>query len=76
MHHPVLLTIVPETAKADLNKIKSYIKRSGRVPKGCELIRGELKFSISINNHKEIEVNGKKETGTGHKQVNKLSVVI
>jgi len=71
-----VLTIVPETAKADMNKIKALIKRSGRVPKGCELILGEVKFSYSINNHKEEEINGTKETGTGSKQGNKLRVVV
>ena len=71
------LMIVPETAKADLNKIKNFIKRSGRTPKGCEVIPGEVKFSYSINNHKEIEVNGtKKEIRTGSEQKNKLRVVI
>jgi len=71
-----MLTIVPETAKADLNKIKSFIKRSGRVPNGCELIPGEIKFSYSINNHKETEINGTKEIRTGSEQKSKLSVVI
>jgi arginine deiminase len=33
-----ILAIIPETAKADLNKIKAFIKRSGRTPKGCELV--------------------------------------
>ena len=71
------LMIIPETAKADLNKIKAFIKRSGRTPKGCEITTGEVKFSYSINNHKEIEVNGtKKEIRTGSEQKNKLSVVI
>jgi len=71
-----MLTIVPETAKADLNKIKAFIKRTGRIPQGCEEFPGEIKFSYKINNHKEAEVNGTKETGTGSKQTNPLSVVI
>ena len=71
-----VLTIVPESAKADLNKIKSFIKRTGRIPQGCEMIPGGIKFSYKINNHKEAEVNGTKETGTGSKQINPLSVVI
>ena len=70
------LMIVPETAKADLNKIKAFIKRSGRTPDGCEVIPGEIKFSYSINNNKEIGVNGTKETGAGGKQASKLSVVV
>ena len=71
-----MLSIIPETAKADLNKIKTYIKRSGRTPKGCEVIPGEVKFSYSINNHKEIEINGKKETGAQAERKDKLRVVI
>jgi hypothetical protein len=71
-----MLSIIPETAKADLNKIKAFIKRSGRTPEGCEVIPGEVKFSYSINNHKEIEINGKKETGAQAEQKDKLRVVI
>ena len=71
-----MLSIIPETAKADLNKIKAFIKRSGRTPKGCEIIRGEVKFSYKINNHKEIIVNGKKETGAKAERKDKLRVVI
>ena len=71
-----MLTIVPETAKADLNKIRAFIKHTGRIPQGCELTPGETKFSYKINNHKEAELNGTKETGTGRKQINPLSVVI
>lgn len=71
-----MLSIIPETAKPDLNKIKAFIKRSGKTPKGCELIRGEVKFSYSINNHKEIIVNGKKETGAKAERKDKLRVVI
>jgi hypothetical protein len=70
-----MLSIIPETAKADLNKIKAFIKRSGRTPKGCEVIPGEVKFSYSINNHKEKE-NGKKETGSKAERKNDLRVVI
>jgi hypothetical protein len=71
-----MLSIIPETAKADLNKIKAFIKRSGRTPKGCEIIAGELKFSYSINNHKEIEADGKKEVGAETKRKDNLRVVI
>jgi hypothetical protein len=71
-----MLSIIPETAKADLNKIKAFIRRSGRTPKGCEVIQGEVKFSYSINNHKEIEADGKKETGVETKRKDNLRVVI
>ena len=70
------LMIVPETAKADLNKIKAFIKISGRTPDGCEVIPGEIKFSYSINNNKEIEVNGKKKIGAEAERKDKLRVVI
>jgi hypothetical protein len=59
-----------------LNKIKAFIKRSGRTPKGCEILPGEIKFSYSINNHKEIEADGKKETGSKAERNNDLRVVI
>jgi len=71
-----MLTIVPESAKADLNKIRTFIKHTGRIPQGCELIRGEIKFSYNINNHKEAEVNGTKETGITNKPIPKAAVVI
>ncbi len=72
-----MLSIIPETAKADLNKIKNFVKRSGRTPKGCEILKGEIKFSYSINNHKEEEVNGtKKEAGAETKRKDNLRVVI
>jgi hypothetical protein len=71
-----MLAIVPESAKADLSKIKAFIKRSGRVPQGCEMIPGGIKFSYSINKHKETEINGTKETGTANKPIPKSAVVI
>ena len=71
-----MLAIIPETAKADLSKIKAFIKHTGRVPQGCELIPGETKFSYKINNHKEAEVNGTKETRTTNKPIPKAAVVI
>jgi hypothetical protein len=71
-----VLTIVPESAKADLSKIKAFIKRTGRIPQGCEVIPGDVKFSYSINNHKETEINGTKETGTTNKPIPKSAVVI
>jgi hypothetical protein len=71
-----MLTIVPESAKADLSKIKAFIKRSGRIPQGCEMIPGSIKFSYNINNHKEAEVNGTKETRITNKPIPKAAVVI
>ena len=71
-----ILTIVPETAKADLNKIKAFIKQTGRIPQGCEEFPGEIKFSYKINNQKEAEINGKKETRITNKPFSKVAVVI
>jgi hypothetical protein len=69
-----LLNIIPETAKPDLLKIKAFIKRSGRIPDGVEVINGDEKFSYTIK--KENGNNGKKETGTTDKFTNKAAVVV
>jgi len=71
---PNMLTIVPETAKADLSKIKSFIKRSGRVPQGCEIIPGEIKFSYTIK--KENGNNGKEKVGAGSEQTSKVQFTV
>ncbi len=46
-----LLTKVPESYKPNLSKIKSYIKFSGRVPKGISQIPGYEDFKLTINNN-------------------------
>jgi len=48
------LNIIPETAKPDLLKIKAWIKRTGRVPDGVEVINGDEKFSYTIKRRMEI----------------------
>ena len=48
-----MIRIEPEQIKPDLNKIKSYIKEKGRVPKGVTLIEGNQEFSYKLNNRKE-----------------------
>ncbi len=63
---------ITETVKPDLLKIKSWIKKTGRVPIGVKVSPQEEKFSYTINRNND----GKKETGTGDKLSNKLSVVI
>ena len=45
-----VITIVPETIKPDLTKIKSYIKISGRVPQGVSVLEGKDEFKLTINN--------------------------
>ena len=67
-----MLSIVPETAKPDLLKIRAWIKKSGRVPKGVEKTAQPEKFSYTIKRNG----NGKKETGTANQFTNKAAVVI
>ena len=67
-----LLNIIPETAKPDLLKIRSFIKKTGRVPDGIEILNGEEKFSYTIKRNN----NGKKETGTADKLPSKSAVVV
>lgn len=43
-----VLNIIPESIKPDLLKIKAWIKRTGRIPDGVEVINGEEKFSYTI----------------------------
>ena len=52
-----LLNIIPETAKPDLLKIRSFIKKTGRVPEGIEIQTQEEKFSYTIKRNNN-------ETGT------------
>jgi hypothetical protein len=44
-----MLNKIPESFKPDLNKIKAFIARTGRIPTGCTLIKGEVKFICTIN---------------------------
>ena len=46
-----MLTIVPESVKPNLSKIKNYIKFSGRVPLGITQIEGTEEFKLTINNN-------------------------
>jgi hypothetical protein len=45
---PEMVSIVPESVKPDLNKIKSWIKMTTIVPKGVSLIEGKEEFSLKI----------------------------
>ena len=67
-----LLEIIPETAKASLLKIKAFIKRSGRIPQGVEVIPHSEKFSYTIKRNN----NGKEKTGTPDQLPSKLGVVV
>jgi hypothetical protein len=69
---PEMLTVVPETVKPDLNKIKAYIKTKP-IPPGIEVLEGKEEFSYKL---KEVNDNGKEEAGTAAEQTNDLRVVI
>jgi hypothetical protein len=69
-----LLEIIPETAKISLLKIKSWIKKTGRTPVGCEVIKGINKFSYQIK--KENRNNGKGKVRTGSEQISKVNVAV
>jgi len=50
-----MLTMVPESVKPNLSKIKNYIKMSGRVPSGVTKSDGTDTFKLTINqNNKEM----------------------
>ena len=63
---------ITETVKPDLLKIKSWIKRTGRVPQGVEILPQDEKFSYTIKRNN----NGKEKTGTANQQPSKLGVVV
>ena len=44
-----LLSVIPEQAKPDLSKIKTFIKMSGKIPDGVTVIEGKEQFSLKIN---------------------------
>ena len=67
-----LLNIIPETAKPDLLKIRSWIRRTGRIPEGVEVSTQEEKFSYTIKRND----NGKEKTGTTSKPISKSAVVV
>ena len=70
---PEMLTVVPEQAKPDLNKIKAYIK-SKPIPLGAKLIEGKEEFSYKLN--KEEGNAREKETGAGSEQDPDLRIVV
>ncbi len=69
---PEMLTVVPESYKPDMNKIKAYIK-SKPVPPGIKVIEGKEEFSYKLNG---VNDGRKKETGAGAEQNNELRVVV
>jgi len=49
-----MINIAPEQVKPDLTKIKAYVKNSGRIPEGVDVIEGTEQFTIKF---KDKEVN-------------------
>jgi translation initiation factor 2 alpha subunit (eIF-2alpha) len=45
-----MVTVVPETVKPDLTKIKAFIKMTTRIPHGVNVIEGAEKFSLTLRN--------------------------
>jgi len=67
-----LLNIIPETTKPDLLKIRTWIKRTGRIPEGVEVTPQDEKFSYTIKRNN----NGKEETRATDKRPSKPAVVV
>jgi len=45
-----MVSVVPETVKPDLNKIKAFIKMTTKVPAGVNLIEGKEEFKLTFRN--------------------------
>ena len=43
-----MLTVVPESVKPDLNKIKAFIKMTTKVPEGVVVIEGKEEFKLTL----------------------------
>jgi len=52
---------IPASIKPNLTKLRAYISRTGRVPKGCTEIPGEIKFHYTI--YKEVFNGSASQTG-------------
>ena len=50
-----MLTIVPESIKPNLTKIKALMKYSGKSIPGISKIAGTEEFKLTLNNNKEIK---------------------
>jgi hypothetical protein len=74
---PEMLTVVPETIKPDLNKIKSYVKTHLSPPLGISITKGKEEFSYKLIEREEIkEYARKEETGVGSESTNDLRVAV
>ena len=61
---PELLTVIPESVKPDMNKIKSYIK-THPIPSGVTVIEGKEEFTYKL---KGVNNGRAEETGVGVEQ--------
>lgn len=43
-----MLNVIPEQVKPDLNKIKAFIKMSGKVPEGVSIKEGTKEFKLTF----------------------------
>jgi len=69
-----LLNIIPESARPDILKIKSWIKRTGKIPDGVTVTSSDEKFSYTIK--KENGNNGKEKTRVTDKLPDKSAIVV
>jgi len=69
---PEMLTVIPESYKPDMNKLKAYIKVKP-VPPGVKVTEGKEEFSYKLNG---VNDGRTKETGTGTEQNNALGIAV
>ena len=68
-----MLNIIPETVKPDLLRLRTWIRNSGRIPPGVELVPGDIKFSYTI---KKENKNGKSKAGSSDQLSHKSAVAV
>ncbi len=68
-----MLNVIPETVRPDMLRLRAWIRNSGRVPPGVELIPGGLKFSYTIKKEKE---NGKSKTVSSDQLSHKPAIAV
>jgi len=70
---PEMLTVIPESVKPDLNKIKAFIKQRA-IPKGVTVTEGKEEFTYKLR--KEENENGEEEirTPTQHPILHRIAL--
>ncbi len=71
---PELVTVIPETVKPDLNKIKAYIK-TRPVPKGITVILGKEEFTYKIRKDGN-DAREEEETGVRAEQADSIRTAV